>query len=81
MKLFMYKNGVRNICGKKIREERKKQSLSQTDLAKLLKEQDVIIDQKAMSRIELQQRIVTDFELMAFANALQINMVDLLEIE
>lgn len=80
MKLFMYKNNVRNICGRKIREERQKQKLSQTELASLLKEQDVIIDQKAMSRIELQQRIVTDYELMAFANVLQVNVVDLWDI-
>ena len=80
MKIFSYKNNVRNACGKKIREERKKQKLSQTELANLLKTYGVTLDQKAMSRIELQQRIVTDYELMAFANALQVNVVDLWDI-
>ena len=80
MKLFMYKNGLRNACGRKIREERRKQKLTQTDLANLLKKQSVFLDQKAISRIELQERIVTDYELMAFAETLQVNVVDLWDI-
>ncbi len=77
---FLYKNKMKNICGKKIRQERKKQQLSQTELANLLKEHGVVLDQKAMSRIELQMRIVADFELMAFSKVLQVDMMDLLEI-
>lgn len=81
MKLFLYKNNVKNICGKKIREERQRQQLSQTELAASLKVYGVSLDQKAMSRIELQIRVVADFELMAFAKVLQVDMMDLLEIE
>ena len=79
MKLFMYKGRYKNVCGPKIRAARKMQQLNQTELAKLAEKYGVNVDQKAISRIELQLRIVTDYELMVFANILQIPLVDLLE--
>ena len=81
MKLFLYKNNVKNICGKKIREERQRQQLSQTELAASLKVYGVSLDQKAMSRIELQLRLETEYELMAYAKALQVAIENLLEPE
>lgn len=81
MRPILYKNKLKNICGKRIREERQKQKLSQTELANLLKAYGVLLDQKTMSRIELQLRLVTDFELMAFAKVLQVPMTDLLEMD
>ena len=81
MRPILYKNKLKNICGKKIREERQKQQLSQTELAYLLKPYGVALYQKTISRIELQLRLVTDFELMSIAKVLHIPMVDLLELE
>ena len=47
----------------------------------MLKAYGVLLDQKTMSRIELQLRLVTDFELMAFAKVLQVPITDLLEMD
>ena len=80
-KSCLQQNRKKNICGTKIRQERKQQRLSQTELANMLRAQGVTLDQKAMSRIELQIRVVADFELMTFAKVLQVDMMDLLEIE
>lgn len=81
MRSFQGRDTRRNICGRRIREERKKQGFTQDTLAKAMKAYHVTLDQKTISLIELQERVVADFELLAFAQVLQVGIMELLEIE
>ncbi len=67
MKKLEY-NGRRNICGDIVRRERLARRLSQARLAAKMQMTGVTIEQDAISRIESGERLVTDYELRAFAN-------------
>ena len=60
-------DGQRNICGPKIKEERMKQKMTQTQLSELLKAYRIDLNQKVLSQIELQKRHVTEYEFVAIA--------------
>ena len=77
MKIYDY-NGKANIIGKRILELRKKQKLSQEELAAQMQLNNIEISQKVISRIEKQERFVTDYELLMFARVLGVNIEDLL---
>ena len=70
--------GNKNIIHKRLRIARKKARLSQGDLAAKLQTMSVNIDQQMISRIERNQRIVTDYEVICFARALSLNVLWLL---
>jgi transcriptional regulator with XRE-family HTH domain len=70
--------GNKNIVHKRLKAARKKARLSQGDLAAKLQTMNVNIDQQMISRIERNQRIVTDFEVVCFAKALNLNALWLL---
>lgn len=74
-------NGRRNICGPKIREERKKKGVTQTQLCDALRDYGVDLNQKVLSNIELQKRHVTDYELAALIRVLQVEPLDLLPLD
>lgn len=78
MKIYAY-HGKKNVCGQRVRELREKMKITQTEFAARLQICDVWLDQKAISRIELEERIVTDYELWAMATVLQVDMKDLLQ--
>lgn len=78
MKIYNY-NGKSNIVGKKIYELRKKQKLSQEDLAAKMQLNNIEITQKVISRIEKQERFVTDYELLVFSRVLGVNIDELFE--
>lgn len=78
MKIYNY-NGNANIVGKKIYKFRKQQKLSQEELAAKMQLNNIEISQKGISRIEKQERFVTDYALLAFSKVLDINIYDLLE--
>lgn len=78
MKIYNY-DGKSNIVGKKIYEFRKKQKLSQEDLAVKMQLNNIEITQKVISRIEKQERFVTDYELLVFSRVLGVNIYDLFE--
>lgn len=59
-----------NICGPGIRQRRMELQISQVQFAARMDLQGVLWDQKIVSRVELQLRTVTDYELVAAANAL-----------
>ena len=63
-------NGQKNICGENVRLIRLKQKLSQTNLAAKMQVMGVSIEQDAISRIESGERLVTDYEVKALAEAL-----------
>lgn len=78
MKIYNY-NGKANIVGKNIYYLRKKAGLSQEELAAKMQLNNIELSQKAISRIEKQERFVTDYELMIFAAVLGITIADLYE--
>lgn len=78
MKIYDY-DGKSNIVGKRICELRKQQKLSQEELAIKMQLNNIEISQKVISRIEKQERFVTDYELLAFSQVLGVNIYDLLE--
>ena len=81
----MYKNyapdGKRNLCGSQVAALRRAKvpKLSQRGLADLLQLNDLDVDKNAVQRIESGQRFVTDIELKALAQALEVTVEELLE--
>lgn len=63
-------DGKCNISGERIREARKRRGLSQEDLAVKLQLAGLQMGQMAISRIETGKRLVPDFELPIFSEAL-----------
>lgn len=80
MKIYDYENR-RNISGDRVRERRIHLRLSQTALAAKLQTEGVIIEQDAISRIELGTRMVQDYELRAFASVLGVSSDWLIDLE
>ncbi|MEJ5965264.1 helix-turn-helix domain-containing protein [Flavonifractor porci] len=74
-------NGKRNLCGDRIREARQKKRLSQSDLSKLLQLRGIMVERDVISRMESGARIVTDFEAVAIAEALEVPVLWLLDKE
>lgn len=77
VKIYNY-DGKTNIVGRKIYELRKEQGLSQEALAAKMQLNNVEISQKVISRIEKQERFVTDYELLVFSQVLGVSVYDLL---
>ena len=69
MKIYGYE-GKCNLCGGQVRKLREGLKITQTELAARMQVRGVMIDQKAISRIELGARVVADYELDALADAL-----------
>ena len=78
MKIYDY-DGKSNIVGRKIYQLRKQQKMSQEELAAKMQLRNIEISQKVISRIEKQERFVTDYELLVFSEVLGVNIYDLLE--
>jgi len=70
--------GNKNIVHKRLKAARKKARLSQDDLAAKMQTLNVNIDQQMISRIERNQRIVTDYEVVCFSKVLKLNAMWLL---
>lgn len=77
MKLYKY-NGSANVSGQRIRKRREELGLSQEELAGKLQLAGLLIGQKAISRIETGERVVPDFELFYFSEALRVSVAELL---
>ena len=82
--VFVYKNrapdGRNNICGRKVKALREARSpkLSQRGLADLLQLNGLDVDKNAVQRIESGERFVTDIELKALAEVLDVTAEELL---
>lgn len=76
------RQGAKNIWGPALRRAREQAPtrLTQVDLAAILAELGLPLDRSAVSRIENQQRILTDKELLYFVRALRINFFRLGEL-
>ena len=80
MKIYDF-NGKKNICGKRIKEARKKLKLSQENLAARLQVEGIILERDSISRIEIGTRFVADYELLALSKILNVSPDYLLGIE
>ena len=72
MKITKY-NDFRNISGNKLRELRKEAKMSQQDLAEKLQLEGIDLTSKEISKIEMDKRLVQDFELFAFAKIFKVS--------
>lgn len=79
MKKLIYVNDQKNVIGKSLRRVRKKQKVTQLDLAARMQVLGVNVDQQAISNIENNKRIVTDYELACFCKALRCTEQELLQ--
>ena len=80
MKIYDY-NGKKNICGKRIKEARKKLKLSHENLAEKIQLEDVAIERDSVSRIEIGTRFVADYELLVLCKILNVTPAYLLGLE
>ena len=71
MKIYDF-NGSKNICGKRIKEARKKLKLSQEMLAAKLQVEGINIERDSISRIEIGTRFVADYELLLLCKILDV---------
>ncbi len=76
-------NQKRNVAGSHIRKlrERTRPQLTQQDLAARLEVRGVHIDRAGISKVENGYRVITDRELLAFADALGVTVQRLLDHE
>ena len=72
MKIYDF-DGKKNICGKRIKETRKRLGLSQQELAARLQVFGVNIERDSLSRIEIGTRFVADYEIFALAKILSLS--------
>ena len=72
MKIYDF-DGSKNICGKRIKEARKKLKLSQEELAARLQVEGVNIERDSVSRIEIGTRFVADYELLILCKILNVS--------
>lgn len=70
-------NGHKNIIHSRLVQERERLGLSQQNLAEKMQVFGVSIDQQAISKIELDKRIVTDYELICICKVLRIDVSQL----
>nr|WP_325298809.1 helix-turn-helix transcriptional regulator [uncultured Dysosmobacter sp.] len=77
MKLNPYGEKL-NVAGRHVRELRMKRGLSQEQLAAKLQLMGYSIGQKAISRMETGDRVVTDYELLLLAQVLNVSPLQLL---
>ena len=71
--------GEKNLISRKLVELRKKHKLSQRDLANKLQLFGCDVDKHVITRIETQNRYVTDVELKAFKEVLQVSYEELID--
>ena len=68
-----------NIVGNKVRKYRKIRRMSQQELSEKLEVYAIYVCRGSISRIEGHQRTVTDYELKAIAEVLQVSVGELFE--
>ncbi len=71
--------GNKNIIGKQLSAIRKSKNMSQGDLAAKMQVMNVNIDQQMISKIEKNQRQVTDYEFACFCLCLDVSFDEMLK--
>lgn len=77
MKIYGYM-GKCNLCGIRVKTARKRIRISQDQLAARMQVEGIQVNQRAISRIETGERLVTDYELMYLAKVLNVDIMWLL---
>ena len=72
------KDGLNNVCGKKIAKYRIEMKISQRELADKMQLVGIDIDKNAIQRIECGKRFVTDIEIIAFSKVFNVKFEELL---
>lgn len=67
-------DGKKNIVGERVKAKREDKEMTQEELAHAMQREGVIIEQKAISRIELGQRLVPDYELLVLSKVLGVSL-------
>jgi len=80
MRLRKQSLGSRNLVGGKVEALRKKKGMKQKDLLAQLQVRGVDMNASALSKLEGQIRYVTDFELIALSDILEVSVNYLLGI-
>ena len=80
MKFYNFE-GVKNISGERVYQARTARRMTQADLAAKMQLQGVTIEREAISKIETGDRLVTDYELAAFAKVFHVSLDWLIENE
>ena len=80
MKIYDYE-GKKNICGDRVHEARRRQRMTQSELAAQLQVAGIIIERDSVSRIEIGTRFVADYELRELAKILKVSVAWLLGME
>ena len=70
--------GSKNLIGARVESARKEQGMKQKELLAQLQVRGVDLNASALSKLEGQLRIVTDIELLAFAEILDVDVMWLL---
>ena len=78
MRHRIQKLGESNIIGKKVTERRNELNIKQKDLLAMLQVKGIDINSSSLSKLEGQVRSVSDYELKAIAEVLEIDVKDLL---
>ena len=76
LKIYNF-DGKKNICGKKVREIRNKNNITQDELAARLQIEGVNIERDSISRLEKGTRFVADYELIVLAKVLDVTIEEL----
>lgn len=71
--------GNKNVIGKCLSVLRKEKGITQSDLAARMQTLNVNIDQQMISKIEKNQRQVTDYELACFCKCLSVEPNEILK--
>lgn len=71
----------KNIVGKNVEAIRKERGLKQRELVLMLREKDFIISTSGLSKLEANRRKVTDKELVALAEVLEVSIEELLNLK
>ncbi len=81
MRLRKQERGNKNIIGARVEEIRKQQGMKQKELLAQLQVNGIDMNASALSKLEGQVRLVTDYELAAIAKILDVSVNKLLGIE
>lgn len=71
----------KNIVGPHIKRIRTINDITQQELSARLETLGVYLDRSSISKIERQNRIITDYELLAFAQALKVDIDFIFELK
>ncbi len=66
-----------NLTGKNIKKFRKEKKITQEDLCARMQVMGFKISRSDISKLETGKRFISDFEVLGFANALKVSILDL----